>query len=223
MKFRRRTLISAVLSGSGDVAAPPPVAAFVSDRQDASAQFAVQFTDQSTGNPTSWHWEKSNNGGDTWSDFSGSPTDQNPSEEFNAGTWSIRLTATNDSGSNSSTRVDYIVVSNNALVWVTGGDAENTPGQISKSGDEEPFLITMNSINRRGENVRALMLSMFSDGHFFVAYRETDPENEFWQGSIDTDGVIDGEAFVTCAIAGFSEGEIPVGNDEEFAVEVAAP
>jgi hypothetical protein len=66
----------------------------------------VQFTDQSTNNPTSWKWEYSTGG--TWTQFS---TSKSPSYQFtSAGTYSIRLMATNAGGSNTVTKDDYIHV-----------------------------------------------------------------------------------------------------------------
>ncbi|RQD82665.1 MAG: PKD domain-containing protein, partial [Methanocalculus sp. MSAO_Arc2] len=71
-----------------------------------TAPLTVQFTDESTGNPTSWTWEYSTGGG--WIEFS---TSKDPSHTFTStGTYSIRLTATNDGGSNTITRSDYIIV-----------------------------------------------------------------------------------------------------------------
>ncbi len=53
----------------------------------------VQFTDQSTGSPTSWAWDFNNDGAPD-------RTEQNPSHAFAAaGTYLIKLTATNDGGS----------------------------------------------------------------------------------------------------------------------------
>lgn len=57
----------------------------------------------------SYLWEKSNGGG--WVSFSNSPTSYETTESFDVGTWSVRLTATNEYGSNAKTRTDYIVVS----------------------------------------------------------------------------------------------------------------
>lgn len=58
---------------------------------------AVQFTDSSTGTPTSWAW----NFGDPASGGSNTSTAQNPSHTFAAaGGYNVSLTATNASGSN---------------------------------------------------------------------------------------------------------------------------
>jgi PKD repeat protein len=57
----------------------------------------TQFTDTSTNSPTSWSWTYAGHGTDTSSGtFS---ILQNPSRAFGVGNWSIRLTATNSTGS----------------------------------------------------------------------------------------------------------------------------
>ncbi|GAA1276161.1 hypothetical protein GCM10009589_33160 [Arthrobacter pascens] len=56
----------------------------------------MNFTDTSTGNPTSWAWEFGDGG---------TATAQNPSHVYDtAGTYTARLTATNTAGSDTSTR-----------------------------------------------------------------------------------------------------------------------
>jgi hypothetical protein len=63
----------------------------------------VQFTDTSTGSPTSWLW----NFGD-----STTSTLQNPTKTYSSpGTYTVTLTATNAGGSDGETRTGYIVVS----------------------------------------------------------------------------------------------------------------
>jgi PKD repeat protein len=85
------------------VAAPGPTAAFSAIPTTGRAPYTVQFTDQSTpvapatGHPTSWAW-----------DFDGNnitdSTLQNPTHEYTvAGTYTVKLTATNAAGSTSIT------------------------------------------------------------------------------------------------------------------------
>jgi bacillopeptidase F len=81
----------------------PPVANFVGSPTSGYAPLTVQFTDQSTGNPTSWLWDF----GD------GTPTSslQNPAHTYaNAGTYTVSLNATNANGSDVETRPGYISV-----------------------------------------------------------------------------------------------------------------
>ncbi len=82
----------------------PPVADFVGSPTSGGAPLVVYFTDQSTNNPSSWSWTFP---GGTPS----SSTAQNPTVTYNTpGTYSVTLTATNSSGSDSETKTDYITV-----------------------------------------------------------------------------------------------------------------
>jgi len=79
----------------------PPEAAFTADVTTGPAPLTVQFTDQSTGDITSWLW-----------DFGDSTTStgQNPVHTYMApGSYTVSLTVAN-TGSDTETRVDYIVV-----------------------------------------------------------------------------------------------------------------
>ena len=79
----------------------PPVAAFTASPTSGPAPLAVTFVDQSTGGATSWTW----NFGD------GSPLSyvQNPVHTYTAvGQYDVTLTVSNDFGSDSETKVDYI-------------------------------------------------------------------------------------------------------------------
>jgi len=85
------------------VTAPPaPTAAFTGSPTSGTFPLNVNFTDQSTGSPTSWSW----NFGD-----GGTSTAQNPSHTYTAaGTYTVTLTATNSQGSDDEVKVDYITV-----------------------------------------------------------------------------------------------------------------
>ena len=96
------------------VAAPPlPVAAFSADVTSGPAPLTVQFTDESTGNPTAWAWDFDNDG-------TADSTAQNPSYTYEAaGTYTVKLTATNVAGSDAEVKTDYITVTTPtmALLW----------------------------------------------------------------------------------------------------------
>ena len=78
-----------------------PTAAFTVDKTTGAVPLTVQFTDLSTGGPTSWSW----NFGD-----GGTSTSQHPSHAYVAsGTYTVSLTVTNAGGSNSLTKSGYIV------------------------------------------------------------------------------------------------------------------
>ena len=81
------------------------------------APLTVNFTDLSTGSPTSWSW----NFGD-----GGTSTLQNPSHTYSAaGQYTVSLTATNSAGPDSTTKTNYITVS--ATVTPPVADFSGTP------------------------------------------------------------------------------------------------
>jgi PKD repeat protein len=85
-----------------------PVAAFTVDKTSGPAPLTVQFTDESTENPTSWAWDFDNDG-------VVDSTEQNPSYEYTAvGTYTVKLTVNNDLGSDEEIKEDYITVTDPA-------------------------------------------------------------------------------------------------------------
>jgi PKD repeat protein len=87
---------------------PPPVANFTANVTTIPVGGSVDFTDLSTGNPTSW----------AWSFTGGSPTtstQQNPAGIIynTAGVYSVSLTASNLNGSDVETKYNYIFVGTN--------------------------------------------------------------------------------------------------------------
>lgn len=80
----------------------PPTAAFSADSTTIIVGGTVSFTDESTGEPTSWEW--------TFGD-GGTSTEQSPEHTYTeTGTYTVSLTATNEAGSNTETKADYITV-----------------------------------------------------------------------------------------------------------------
>ena len=91
------------LGGGGGGTAP--TAAFSASPTSGNAPLTVQFTDASTGGPTSWQWDFQDDG-------SIDSTQQNPSFVYtNPGTYSVKLNVSNTSGSGSLTKTGYISVS----------------------------------------------------------------------------------------------------------------
>jgi len=87
---------------SGGSGGDAPVANFTANVTSGEAPLAVQFTDASTGTPTSWLWD--------FGDGINS-TEQNPSHTYTAaGNYTVNLTVTNVAGSNSTIKADYIAV-----------------------------------------------------------------------------------------------------------------
>jgi PKD repeat protein len=82
----------------------PPVADFTADQTDVVEGSTINFTDQSINFPTSWSWEFEG-GTPSTSDM------QNPSVTYNtAGNYQVKLTATNEDGSNTKTKTGYITI-----------------------------------------------------------------------------------------------------------------
>jgi PKD repeat protein len=103
-----------------------PVAAFSATPLTGAVPLTVRFTDQSTNLPASWEWEYKPGSG-SWTRFS---TAQNPSFTFTApGTCSIRLTATNTGGSDTSTKTDYITVASAIIPPVARFTQDNFIGR----------------------------------------------------------------------------------------------
>ena len=87
-----------------NVTTAPPDANFTANKTSGKAPLIVQFTDLSTGSPTSWAWDFQDDG-------TTDSTTQNPVFTYtDAGLYTVRLTATNAGGSNAETRTNYISV-----------------------------------------------------------------------------------------------------------------
>ena len=88
-----------------------PTAAFTANTTAGLTPLTVQFTDESTGNPTSWSW--------TFGDGQ-TATIKNPVHTYTtAGTYSVNLTVTNAYGTDSLVKSDYITVQSLATVAFT--------------------------------------------------------------------------------------------------------
>ncbi|MDI9394258.1 MAG: PKD domain-containing protein [Euryarchaeota archaeon] len=91
-----------IVSESSTPEETEPVAAFTADVTSGTLPLTVNFTDQSTGSPTSWLW-----------DFGDGATasEQNVSHTYTAaGSYTVKLSVTNDSGSDEEIKSDYIKV-----------------------------------------------------------------------------------------------------------------
>jgi len=84
---------------------PPPVADFSASPRSGTRPLTVDFTDLSTGNPTGWAWDFQNDG--TIDSY-----DQHPTWTYNAvGTYAVKLTVTNEGGSDTNLKTAYITIS----------------------------------------------------------------------------------------------------------------
>ena len=101
----------------------PPVAAFTSSVTQSCVGF-IDFTDLSTGNPTSWKWTFSPGGS---FGVPGTDTLQNPVgiSYFVAGLWDVKLKVTNEFGSDSITISNYIdIISCGDNTWSGNTDTD---------------------------------------------------------------------------------------------------
>ncbi|MDP3451645.1 MAG: PKD domain-containing protein, partial [Bacteroidales bacterium] len=96
----------------------PPIADFIASFNAILPGGTVQFTDQSLNTPTSWSWEFGDGGTSTL---------QNPSHKYTTpGNYSVSLTVTNEHGSDSKTKADFITVSTLLGTIYTDGTGDNT-------------------------------------------------------------------------------------------------
>jgi lysyl endopeptidase len=128
-----------VLFGSADPCSAPqaPVANFSANQTTVAPGTTVNFTDLSSGVPTSWAWSISPATG--WAYAGGTTaTSQNPQITFNTiGQYSITLTATNAIGSDQEIKTNYIIVS--VATTPCAGTSTNCDEYISN--------VTLNTIN----------------------------------------------------------------------------
>ncbi len=105
-----------------------PVASFTAAPRSGAAPLVVSFTDTSTNAPTSWAWDFDSNG-------SIDSTERNPVHTYAVpGSYSVTLTATNLSGTDTETQAGYVVVGGG-----TGGaTATFTPAADAKVSSSSP-------------------------------------------------------------------------------------
>lgn len=103
MIFFTRTIFFLLLFFYSFFSFAQPSADFTSDKTSGCGNFPVQFSDNSTGSPTSWLWD--------FGDGTPTSTQQNPLHFYsNPGTYTVSLTATNNGGSDTETKIGYITV-----------------------------------------------------------------------------------------------------------------
>ena len=141
-------------TGYINVSAAPvaPVATFAATIRTGITPLTVRFTDQSTNFPTSWKWEYKKTDG-SWTVFGSGA--QNPTNIFAAGTYDIRLTATNTAGEGISSKTGYIIVAAPVpptaafSLNVQSGTAPLTIQFTDKSSGTSPLSLCMGLHERR--------------------------------------------------------------------------
>ncbi len=187
----------------------PPVADFSASPTSGVAPLAVTFTDNSSGNPTSWSWDFGDGG---------TSTEQNPTHTYSvAGTYTVTLTATNAYGSDTETKTDYITVTEpGSWTVITYDDFEGGWGNYTDGG-ADCKLYTGGTYAHQGSNAADIqdnsgVSSSFyhTVGHDVTGYSTL--EIEFWFVAISMDNssedfwvqYYDGSTWQT--VATFAEG-----------------
>jgi len=107
-----------------------PRADFAADKNRGGAPMDVQFTDKSTGAPTSWKWD--------FGDGSSS-AEQNPKHTYTTlGSYTVTLTASNKDGSDTTSKQNFIVTT---LAPVADFKADR---QVGKA----PFIVTFTDLSK---------------------------------------------------------------------------
>ena len=158
-----------------------PIAEFSADPTQGCTPLAVQFSDNSSSNSDSWFWEFEG----------GSPstsTLRNPSVDyFNEGIYDVTLTVTNDLGSNTTTKENYIFVqtqpvadfdftrdmltlsfTNNSvgydqLLWEFGDGATSMEENPSHTyGSDATYTVQLSATNACGTDVFSMEINVSS-------------------------------------------------------------
>jgi len=118
-----RPNVSICIKGYTDQITSPPVANFTAHPTSGAAPLTVQFTDTSTGDPTSWIWQ--------FGDGSGLNA-QNPLYTYAyGGNYTVNLTVANEGGSDTKSVLDYIQVTGPVPVPPVASFTSNvTTGQV---------------------------------------------------------------------------------------------
>ncbi len=134
-----------ITSSSGGV---PPSADFTGNPTSGVPPLVVVFTDASTGSPTSWSW--------TFGD-GGTATTQNPSHTYNAaGAYTVALTATNQYGSNTNTKTNYINIASGGNYTCTALSVDSgtvTSGDHTSTHVSDNVYLVVNSAKSPKQSV----------------------------------------------------------------------
>ena len=144
------TVVSSVTSSNATltVVPPPPMASFAASPTNGAAPLNVAFTDASSNSPTSWSW--------TFGD-AGTSILQSPNHTYTtAGTYTVRLVASNAGGSGTNTVANLIRVYDPFAWWQLRyfGSTNNNPntapgGDFTGTGmsNTNKFLAGLNPTN----------------------------------------------------------------------------
>ncbi len=129
----------------------PPVADFTANQTTINAGQTVIFNDLSTNSPTSWSWNISP-AGFTYVNGTNSSS-QNPQVRFdNLGTYNVSLTASNNFGSSTETKNQFIKVNTTGLAELNGEEVSIFPNPSSgiifiNTNDVDVLNITLSELS----------------------------------------------------------------------------
>jgi PKD repeat protein len=143
-----------------DATPAPPTANFSATPTAAgcASSLLVNFTDLSTGNPTSWQWDINNDGTIDY-------TTQNPSHTYSIpGAYSVKLIATNANGSNEITKLNYITVGGKTLPYTEDFEGTFAPDgwTVTNGGQATTWEQNASITGRSGTNTKAAFINHYS-------------------------------------------------------------
>ncbi len=175
---------------------PAPTAAFSGAPTSGEAPLTVDFTDESSGSPTSWDWD--------FGDGVGTSTLRNPSYTYTSpGTYTVILTATNSCGSDIATETDYITVtepgvaqknhaiSETAVTGTVSGDFTDTRASDDVYESITEIIYTGHPRKRYSylEHRWTINVPSSSTVTFFLeAYKTLSPDGDDFVFAYSTDG-----------------------------------
>ncbi|TQD28285.1 PGF-pre-PGF domain-containing protein [Methanolobus vulcani] len=199
----------------------PPGASFSADVTSGDVPLEVQFTDTSSGNPTSWSW--------SFGDGATS-TDQNPLHTYDvAGDYTVSLEVTNDYGSDSIVKTNYIhiTVPNEAPTATIESILPNPAksGALVKligSGDDTDGSIVAyewtSSINGDLGDTATLSISSLSIGTHTISFRVQDNDDS-WSDIVSAELEILDNSIPTATIISITPNTSVVGESITFSGE----
>ncbi|MDD3136155.1 MAG: pectinesterase family protein, partial [Methanoregula sp.] len=163
---------------TGMLATTPPVASFTATPQSGTAPLKVQFTDTSSNSPTSWQWDFNNDG-------TVDATTQNASYTYiTPGTYTVKLTATNNDGSDDEVKTSLITVTGTKPIVVAqdgSGDYTDIQAAINAASSGDTVYIKAGSYSTSdnievgktdltimGEGTDKVTVTPGGDGYFYI-------------------------------------------------------
>jgi PKD repeat protein len=156
--------ISYIVVSSSTPVVTAPVANFSASVTSGVAPLTVSFTDTSTNSPTSWAWDIDNSGSTDY-------TTQNPSHTFSsAGTYSVKLTASNSGGSDEEIKISYIVVSSSTPVETASDITIDSTSWVFNNSSPASDVYSLATTSVSGYNIgqgrKTLEFDFISNGYF---------------------------------------------------------